>query len=282
MQSFIQIGILILFYFIITNARGRKLKIGIFLAVVFDLLVSFQLNFIYTGYAPRISVKRAQTLIDQHTSPILIENNQNVFSNCPVKHQYYFDYGFADYQGRVASFGNVSFKTNGYDSLINIYPKLFKTVLSNPVLYFSTNCQPTDSLFINKTDFTKSILYISKQNFDEYESEIGNLNTEYQLVKASFLSNKVKVNILNPENGFLTLLQNYYLGWSVFVNGVKQKHVVSNLTFISVFIEKGNNKVEFIYENRAVTLAFYASAISFFIVFLGFLYLAIFKSKSVE
>jgi len=86
--------------------------------------------------------------------------------------------------------------------------------------------------------------------------------------------------VSNEEIGYLKLIQNYYDGWEVYINGESSQCLLYLDTFMAVKLDEGVNIVEFKYEPRHIRFFFYVSLISFFAVLLLFVISQIKAKKS--
>lgn len=114
---------------------------------------------------------------------------------------------------------------------------------------------------INKNDTTSSV-----QNKVEI--------TKYEM-------NKIDLNVETSENGFLFLSEVYYPDWKAFVNGKEVEIFRTDYSLRSVYLAKGNHKVEFIYSSNEFELG---SKVSIAIILLSFtgMVFAFFRNKKVK
>ncbi|MDO8269236.1 MAG: YfhO family protein [Candidatus Levybacteria bacterium] len=64
---------------------------------------------------------------------------------------------------------------------------------------------------------------------------------------SQYLPTKVVIDVKTTGASFLVLTDNYYPGWRVTVNGIRQKIFKTNYSFRGVVIPKGESRVEFTY-----------------------------------
>ena len=278
-QSLIQIIWLTLFIFILYRFNDKKtIKKALLFFILTDIILSFQMNYLYTGYAPRITVKEAQTVIDSNTHPIKLDNNLNIWKNHFYHKQYLFDFGLNDYAGRVTYFGNKSFGLRGFRDFITATADSGKAQLSNQLLWFSSEITSSnverDTVVLLKSLMLKSSDYRQYHPLIESNQIIGKINS------VDFRPDGVNANIKISGNGFFTLIQNYYPGWQVKVDDKQTKIVITNGTFMSVFLEKGQHKVEFVYRNTAIKNTFYFSGLALLLTILLLIVLMVFKRET--
>ena len=272
-QSILQSVLLILFILGIKYLKlSKKTIIAVFLTA--DMILSFQMNYVYTGYALRTTVSDTDKAIKKHSNNITLENNKTIWRNTHNKKYYLFDFGFYQYEGKIRTYGNGSFKTNLFDSLMRA-SLVSKPILSNPVVYITNKIKPLTAAAVTDTN----IVYLNKDVYKKFSYELQNRKPA-EIENVVFKPNKVTVSV--KGSGMLAFLQNYYPGWKVFVNGEKQDLLKANLSFMGVFVpgnENTESRVVFVYERNDVKTAFYISVISFISVFLIFLWTMFYKRK---
>lgn len=279
MQSIFQIILLIAFLGILMIKKSLFFKSRVIGSIIIiDLIISFQLNFMYTGYAQRISVKDAQNVINQVEKPIGLTQNKNVFENRFFDRDYYFDYGLNDYSGKVSYFGNISFKTNPFAKLLDNDYERFRAVTSNSLIHFSANIlSERDNIGDSFANHPNSLI-LSSIDYHKYASLRKTDTLLFRLKLLESRPNSIECEIEAEETGFVTLLQNNYPGWKVLLNGKESELIVSNTTFLSVFAPKGKNRIKFYYSNSLVKTALISSLTTFLLLFVFISYTA-FKVK---
>jgi hypothetical protein len=89
---------------------------------------------------------------------------------------------------------------------------------------------------------------------------------DYKLISA----NEVKVEVEGSEApGLLVVTDQYYPGWRVYVNGKPSELYAVDGIFRGVFLEKGDNVVEFKYQPLSFVVGSILSAVSLLIVFVS-------------
>jgi hypothetical protein len=267
-QSLLFMILLLGAIFLLSFRNPKMLKKTLFFLFVFELLISFHLNYIYTAYAPRISLYEAQQLISEKRADYSLNSNQNVFNNWQKDSVYYFDYGFTDYEKRVSYFGNLSFKTKNFSKLLYDHFEVFKRVLSNPLIYFSTEIYTNNSIDSLHLPYSHKALFLDDETFSNMQSNIQQQANGAHISKVSLQNHSYTFEIHNTAPGFVTLLQNYYPGWKAKVNGVITPIHKTNYTFMSVFLPIGKHQVKFYYTNPNVKAGFWISSISFILILL--------------
>lgn len=80
-----------------------------------------------------------------------------------------------------------------------------------------------------------------------------------------YLPNEVVVGVKTSDNGFLVLLDTYYPGWEVYVDGIKDKIYRANYLFRAVYLSKGNHTVEFSYNPFTFKIGLFISLATLFL-----------------
>jgi uncharacterized membrane protein YfhO len=86
--------------------------------------------------------------------------------------------------------------------------------------------------------------------------------------KVEFISennNRLRLQVMAPENGLLVLSDTYYPGWKAFVNGKETKIYKADYTFRAIPLNAGTHRVEFVYD----PLSFKLGALFTFLGFIG-------------
>lgn len=103
-------------------------------------------------------------------------------------------------------------------------------------------------------DLSKKI--VIEENFDEFASSDDNI---FDLEILEYRATKIIINLENQYDGFLFLADSYYPGWEAKVNGNKKKIFVADYTYRAIPVQKGRNKVEFIYQPKSFRIGLWFS-----------------------
>jgi hypothetical protein len=98
-------------------------------------------------------------------------------------------------------------------------------------------------------------------------------NSEAKII--NYQDDKVNIMAKMENPGFLVLLDQYYPGWKAYVDGKETEIYPTDYTFRSVYLDKGNHKVEFIYDPLSYKVGKYIS-LAAIILFIG---LYLFRKK---
>ena len=93
--------------------------------------------------------------------------------------------------------------------------------------------------------------------------------------------NNIELNVETSENGFLFMSEIFYPDWKAFVDGKEVEIFRTDYSLRSVYLEKGNHKVEFVYSSKEFELG---SKVSLSVLALSFLGMGFvfFRQKKVK
>ena len=77
---------------------------------------------------------------------------------------------------------------------------------------------------------------------------------------------KFKVEVDMKEPGFLVISDNYYPAWKAYVDGKETKVYKADYTLKAVWLEKGDHKVEFVFDSPYLKLGATISFLSLLFV----------------
>jgi len=136
---------------------------------------------------------------------------------------------------------------------------LFKEIVSPlPRAYFVCS-------WINANNKTQILDQLSSEKFNPFRSAIvenfklqpvSNEGTEcfkeVKLTKDD--SENIELSLNAPSDGFVVITDSYYPQWKALVNKKPSKIYPINYLFRSVYVEKGENLIEFYYETKYINL----------------------------
>jgi len=100
-----------------------------------------------------------------------------------------------------------------------------------------------------KVFFSKSINHINIEKFvDDIFSNEDNFNGKILVDLDKFNGDEISIKYLANNNGYISYIDNWSPGWSVIVNNEYQKMEKVLKSYKSVKINKGINKIKFIYK----------------------------------
>lgn len=126
-----------------------------------------------------------------------------------------------------------------------VWPRFF---LIDNVKEYSSSMELQDILINKEPDFSKTIL-LSKGDLDSYldlnlECDKSNLG-DVKIV--SYTPNHVTLKINAVCNSFLSSSEVYYPGWKAKIDDSDTNLLQSNLAFRTIYVPKGEHKIEFFY-----------------------------------
>lgn len=184
--------------------------------------------------------------------------------------------------------------TAGYplstQNAIIFYQNLFRNMGFEPffygkdyMLHISTNFLPRFFVvesFINVENINEALNIIDREDFNPrkyaiVENSEVNLqrvdnNLEYRIDSIIYTPNKVSLTVQTNKESILLMLDQYYKGWKVNVNGKCSKLLKVDGIFRGVKIEKGTNKVIFFFSSNLQFVSLLISILGVIIVFLIF------------
>lgn len=183
---------------------------------------------------------------DSVSAPAPLSQNLGIFSRQPswdgynsfqlVEYVHFFDY--TAFRDKIIKNPWAYFADSVLFYEKEIYPARFN--ISSNALAFVNSSQKEKFTHIHSTKDKSN--YVSVKKFEPNH--------------ISFTTNS------NADNLFV-LMQQYFPGWNVFVDGKKAEIIVANYLFNSVLIPKGIHNIDFIYSDKKVRIAFFVSAVLF-------------------
>jgi hypothetical protein len=268
-QSFIQ-SLVIGLFFVFSLRKKANLNRLIFGISVVELVMAAQLNGPITTYC---NLKPAIIREDVRHYPkgFPIPDNLAVAQNSDRKHFENILYlNLGSFTKQVSSDAFTSFLFKGWETLIDSFPALRDSMFSNPVLYLSDDIRPLSK--IGERDFGSKTLYIEDSLFQKYGGA-PNKPVDEEVPKINlFTPQEIQCAINLREQHWLTLQQNNYVGWSVYIDDNKVPHCTSNLSYISLLVPPGQHTIKFNYSMPVITWAFWLSMFLFLLLLLLILY----------
>ena len=150
-----------------------------------------------------------------------------------------------------------SYILSSYTTLIDSFPALYKALLQNPAVYFSTNIFPHSKLYYRDTALIPhDALFLTQDDYNYLNTRLISGNTSKGTIDISaFSPNSISLQLRTPKDQLLTYLQSNYTGWRVSVDGEQSKLYQTNKLTFSVLIPKGQHKVRFYYYNPVIIIA---------------------------
>lgn len=259
--------LILLFRFVKDNKKTITYLIVI---VVFDMLISTQLNAPYTVYSSDCSTKEMRNYEkEKFTKGFPIPSSANVIDNISFGvHYCAFWRNLPNFSKEISAERFTSFLFINYETLFDNNRDFLNTVLSNPPIYLSDRIFHNDSLelFARKGNYDNKSIFLTKRDYEKTNLHKLNFHQGDTAWISEFSPIRIVVKSKTQTNLILTLLQQNYLGWEVFINDKRSNLFTSNKCFISTLINGGENTIEFKYHPKNVYLSFYLSVVSFILV----------------
>lgn len=127
-------------------------------------------------------------------------------------------------------------------------------------------------------DFEKEIIIEDKLNnrpIEDNTEEFPSTNSKATITKYS--DEQINIEVQTNISGYLVLLDQYYPGWKAYVDGIETEIYPTDYIFRSIYLNKGNHEVEFIYKPESYKIGKWISGFTFLILIFFFL-----KRKIIE
>jgi hypothetical protein len=273
LQAMTQCIIFVVFGFIVRSGLSSNNKWSLVLVVsLFDLMLAAQLNM-------------PINVVDKNdTHEVAMQVNLNTIHDFPVPVLQPIKFN-NDSGGYIAPFwrnlnlfkkqpawdGYNSFQLKNYVRFVDDEP-LRNEQLNNNWLFFSdTVVFYADTINCSLNQFA-SVLYINQNDKSKVAIEKDSANSVNVL---DFKPGRVQaVAQVNSAAANLTLMQQYYPGWEIFVDDEPVVPIVSSYLFMTVKLSHGMHTLSYVYDNKAIRVAWWISRIGLCVVVLliGYLY----------
>lgn len=198
---------------------NKKLNLYyLFFVIAIDMFVSVNLNS-HASMVLDIKSEQVDNLIKNKDQIINVPSTTPLISHIDQSYQYRWplNWNMNCYFGEIA--------TDGYNPFVL---KTFNNLSESKI---------RDSIW------TKPFYYLSNEE-----------NTSTEII--SYKPDNIQLKIYTDTNNILTIAQNPYPGWSVYVNNKKSEIFISNISHQSVKIQKGENIIEWKYSNSVINNLF--------------------------
>jgi hypothetical protein len=256
---------------VFAKKKGKGLVALLLIFTVVEMTVAVKLNFPVTvGSDPKPKVLQ-QSLNQMPEGFPLPDLDVPVNMNRDIKQELQPLWRNTNiYTKTVSAEGFNSFRLDAFETLQRDYPEMFAAVLKNPVLFLTGHIKPLaeyDEALVEPT-----MLWLDETVYENISLQIGSQQKGDTIILRKFDPNHILCDVNIAEAQALTLLQAYYPGWKVIVNGKPVEHFTSNQLFISCLLPEGESTVEFRYGNKTVKTAFYVSYVVFILIILIILF----------
>lgn len=277
-HSVIQLVFLTLFIILIYSVK-RKLLAAVLLLVLVEMTAAVQLNAYFTVVSPGVRpLDLAANLKQRAPGFPLPAADTPVSANTDAASSYGVLWRNTSIFSKVVSFGGFnSFRLSGCVTLADSLPQLAEKMIQHPLLYFSDTLIP----FSEKQNFYEMVdptaLFVEKEVLSSVPAALEKSPGD-SLRLTSFYPGYASAEIQVNRPVALTLLQAWYPGWEVFTDGKPSPVFISGNMFMSVFCRPGSHKIEFVYSNRMIVIAFVISGLTILLI-LTWLVILVFRGR---
>jgi len=267
-NGIIQLAFMALFFQLLSK---RLLHLNfLVLLIVFDMLVSAQLNAYFTVCSPDTTARHVRKIVNSFTTGYPIPSLDAVASNkdgglfpSPLWRN------TSTFMKKVSVDGFNSFQLKNFQEFEDLYPGLKNAVLKNPIVYFSDKVFPIHQLKTNPSaTIDSNALYLEDKLYSEIGVEKLLHHASDRLTIKRFNPGEMIVETKTSSVQCITLMQNNYPGWKVFIDQKETRIFTSNIICISAIIPAGKHLVSFRYFNKPVYVTFILSYLSFLLLFI--------------
>ncbi|KJF44323.1 YfhO family protein [Draconibacterium sediminis] len=258
-EAFVLQGILHLLllgcFAVVLVFKQKYLPVAIVFLFVFDGILSTQLNLHYT-VAGDVDPVKFKTYLDSKPKGFPIPELHPIGENSDENASGTFTWRNNNVFPKRPTFdGLVSFKTDGYSTLSDDFPKLLDVMKKQPLFFFS------DDVRVNKdtANIGPKTVLLEPSNLQIINGKTLQHHQTDRLEITSFSPNKVVLHTETKNEQLLVFQQNYFSGWKVKIDGKEQKVVRANYTLMGTLIPAGEHIVQFGYSNRLIVVFFVVS-----------------------
>ncbi|MCK4662287.1 MAG: hypothetical protein KAT68_05440 [Bacteroidales bacterium] len=269
-HSLIQLILLSVFLIILMkkNVKHSIIKI-LTVFIIIEMIISVQLNVYYTGVS-NVSPREIKDNLSKLPKGFPVPANTKIINNSDQSLSFFPLWRNTNIFHKSISYDSFSsFVLKSYNYFFDSIPHLKNATLNNPLLFlsdkiFSINKLPKE-LDPNKDN--KNI-YVNDSIYNKY------INIHFNHIKGDtvfitdFSPDQIVAKTKCANTQIITLLQNNYPGWQVFIDNKLVTHFTSNYLFISSIIPAGEHIIKFVYSNKPFIIGFSVSYIVFGIIIL--------------
>jgi hypothetical protein len=270
-QGTIQLLLLAALLIFILKAPAASLIRIITVFAVVDMLLAAQLNLAYTGMS-RTSPKELHNYISSLPKKFPLPSLNNISENTEELGQKKGLFrNTSVFHKRISADGYNSFCFAKQTMLQDSLSQLYDSMLHNPLVYFSNDICSEEQFLKKSSAAAHSSIVLKDADYKTLSSKISKAANAGAAVKiTAFSPEKITAEVDAAAGGLVTLLQNQYTGWKVFVDGDEKPVLLSNYITMSVYVPAGAHLVTFRYKNIPVIIGAVISY-SVFVLLLVFL-----------
>ncbi len=262
-QGVIQVTVLSVFILITLKVRSaRYYPTAILVLFIFDGIVSTQLSINYTVINNNDPIKFSNYIKSSpkgfpipEVNPIGENSDKNASNEFTWMNNNVFP-------KKITFDGLVSFKLNGYSYLADNHTGLLEAMKKEAVVYFSDDVRKNTTV----ENFKSNTIFLSASDYNCLPEKKLFSDKADSFTITAFSPQNIEISAITNHPQLLVYQQNYYGGWSVYVDGEKQHLLKANFALMAVAVPSGKHRVQFKYSNPAIKTAFIISYLIFFIL----------------
>jgi hypothetical protein len=275
-QGTIQLIFLTFFFLLLTKWQFKKYALA---AIIFiagtDMIIATQLNGPYTLYSHLFKSKEVYAHARQFPKGFPVPGSGPVIDNKDSRKLVYQTLwrNLNIFHKQVSYEGYNPLHLKGFEEMADNHPKLFETILQNPLVYLADRVSPLDSLSFHEQEenFFKGRVYFDEDEYQSLKQVNFNSGPGDTVYITAFSPVLVITKCINKSEVLLNLLQNNYYGWKASVDGQPIKIFTGNMGFIAIRVPAGEHEVTFSYDPVGVRIGFWVTLLAL-VVGLIFLY----------
>ena len=266
-QGLIQLILLTFFCLLIAKWQFKKYALA---AIIFiagtDMIIATRLNGPYTLYSDLFKSADLYRYARQFPEGFPVPGQGPIIDNKDSRKLVYqaFWRNLNIFHKQVSYEGYNPLHLKGFEDMADNHPKLFETILQNPLVYLADRASPLDSLpFHEKEDkYNKGRVYFDEIDYERLRQLNFTSNSGDTVYITVFSPVLVKARCENQREVLLNLLQNNYYGWKASVDGQPVEIYTGNMSFITVKVPAGDHEVEFSYDPSGVRIGFWVTLLA--------------------
>jgi hypothetical protein len=275
-QGTIQLIFLTFFFLLLTKWQFKKYALA---AIIFiagtDMIIATQLNGPYTLYSHLFKSKEVYAHARQFPKGFPVPGSGPVIDNKDSRKLVYQTLwrNLNIFHKQVSYEGYNPLHLKGFEEMADNHPKLFETILQNPLVYLADRVSPLYSLSFHEQEenFFKGRVYFDEDEYQSLKQVNFNSGPGDTVYITAFSPVLVITKCINKSEVLLNLLQNNYYGWKASVDGQPIKIFTGNMGFIAIRVPAGEHEVTFSYDPVGVRIGFWVTLLAL-VVGLIFLY----------
>ncbi len=259
-QSILQTFIILSLLVVIWLVKRTRLQLKLITVIIaFDLIIATQLNAPYTIYYPQVTSQEAKQVVNELPKGFPLMNDLSIaqIGTLPTPGTpYWQNYHIFLKQITVEGFNSFSF--GSYDNLESKFPFIFSEMQANSILLLSDKVVHEKRMFSANRDSTyrPELLFFDGFSYNVLSNlRLSHSESDDAYIQ-SYNANHFEIKTEIGESQLLTIFQKYYDGWEATIDGEKTPIYKSNQNFMTIVVPEGTQKVEFIYKNKTVLIAF--------------------------